>query len=99
MYSIFNLIYYVLELYKWCLIIYIVISWLISFNVINSYNQFVSVVMGFLSRIIEPAMAPIRRFVPIVGGLDLSPLVLFLAIWLVQSLMWEYGLLRPMGYG
>ena len=93
MYSIFNLIYIVLDLYKWCLIIYIILGWLIAFNVINSYNQVVNFVLGFLSRIIEPVLTPIRRFVPTVGGIDLSPLVLFLAVWLVQSLMVEYGLL------
>src|SRR3954468_17591305 len=66
----------ILEIYKWVVIAWIVLSWLISFNVVNTRNRFVYVVSDVLYRVTEPVLRPIRRVVPNVGGLDLSPLVL-----------------------
>ncbi len=91
MLSILNLVDIVLELYMWCIIIAAVVSWLSFGGVINTHNRFVYTVSDFLYRITEPALRPIRRFVPLVGGIDLSPVVLILAIYLVRSLLREYG--------
>lgn len=100
MHSIFLVIDLVLQLYVWCLIIYVVMSWLVAFNVINTYNRFVGTVMDVLYRVTEPPLRPIRRILPSMNGIDLSPVVLILLIILVRSLMREYGLLVPgMGYG
>jgi YggT family protein len=74
----------ILDLYWWLVIIQAVISWLIAFNVINTYSRPVAMVLDFLYRITEPALRPIRRFVPPFGGLDLSPLILLLIIWLIE---------------
>ncbi len=90
MYSLYQLIDTILELYWWVLIIHVVLSWLIAFNVINTYNRFVNMVGGFTYQLTEPALKRIRRFVPTVGNIDLSVLVLILLIWFVQSLMREY---------
>src|SRR5690606_2002659 len=70
MYSLYLLVDTVLNLYSWCLIIWVIMSWLISFNVINTHNRFVHMVGDFLYRITEPALRPIRRFLPDLGGLD-----------------------------
>ena len=84
---LFGLIDIVLGLYVWVLILAIVTSWLISFSVVNTSNRFVSIVSDFLYRITEPALRPIRRFLPNLGGLDLSPIVLLLAIWFVRDVL------------
>jgi YggT family protein len=73
-----------LEIYKWVVIVWVVLSWLISFNVVNTRNRFVYVVSDVLYRVTEPALRPIRRILPNVGGLDLSPLALFFIIYLIQ---------------
>ena len=76
-----------LELYKWAIIISVVLSWLVAFNVINTYNRFVHMVISSLNQIVEPALRRIRQFLPIFGGLDLSPVVLILAIILTQLII------------
>ncbi|NOZ42569.1 MAG: YggT family protein [Alphaproteobacteria bacterium] len=60
------------------LLVYIILGLLVSFSIVNSYNQVVNVVMVTLSRIFEPMLAPIRNFLPNLGGLDLSPLLLYI---------------------
>lgn len=74
----------ILDIYWWLVIIQAVMSWLIAFNVINTWNRPVRMVLDFLDRITEPALRPIRRFVPVMGGLDLSPLILLLIIWFIE---------------
>jgi len=64
----------------WALVIQAVLSWLIAFNVINTYNDFVRTVVVTLDRLTEPLLRPIRRFVPPMGGVDLSSLVLILIL-------------------
>ena len=91
--ALFNLIANVIDLYVWVLILAVVASWLISFNVINTTNRVVYVVVDFLYRATEPALRPIRRFLPNLGGLDISPVVLILLLIFVQDL------LRDLAYG
>lgn len=91
--AIVDLILVVLELYKWCLIGAVILSWLSYANVINTRNQLVYLISNFLYRITEPALRPIRRWVPDIGGLDISPIILILVIWFVQRLISED--LRP----
>ena len=79
-----------LELYLWCVIIAVVMSWLISFNVINTHNRVVFLVNDFLHRITEPVLGPIRRFLPHLGGIDISPIVLILLIMFLRNLLHEY---------
>jgi YggT family protein len=78
-----------LDVYKWALIVMIVFSWLIAFNVINTRNQFVASVWQVLNAITEPVLRPIRRYMPRMQ-IDLSPIVLFLAIYLIQELLMRY---------
>jgi YggT family protein len=90
MMSLLWLILQIINLYVWLIIIQVVMSWLIAFNVINTNNRFVYMVGDFLYRVTEPAMRPIRRILPSLGGIDLSPLVLLLLLFFVQRLLVEY---------
>ncbi len=69
----------------WIIIAAAVMSWLISFRVINTYSRPVSIISEFLYRATEPLLRPIRRFLPNFGGLDISPIVVLIAIiWLIR---------------
>lgn len=92
MYSLLFVIDMALGIYQWCIIIYVVLGWLIAFNVLNTGNQFVSMIAQFFYRITEPALGLIRRVVPSFGNIDVSPIILILVIILLRMLIWEYGL-------
>ncbi len=74
----------ILDIYWWLVIIQAVISWLVAFNIINTYSRPVAMVLDFLDRITDPVLRPIRRFLPPFGGLDVSPVILLLIIWLIE---------------
>jgi YggT family protein len=93
MYALYNLINAVISIYIWLLIASVVLSWLVSFNVVNTRNQLVHTIGHFLHRLTEPLLRPIRSIIPSMGGLDISPVVLILALWFVRDLAAEY--LRP----
>lgn len=84
---LFGLADIVLGLFVWVLIFAVVMSWLVSFNVVNTSNRFVYTVTDFLYRLTEPALRPIRRVLPNLGGLDLSPVLLLLAIWFLRDML------------
>jgi YggT family protein len=88
--SLILLVDIVLNIYTWLLIAWIVMGWLISFDVINTRNRFVYIVSDFLYRITEPVLRPIRRVVPDISGIDISPVILLLLIWLVRDMMFRY---------
>lgn len=87
MHALFSLIVNVIELYIWLLIGSAVLSWLVVFQVVNTRNRGVMVIGDFLYRITEPALRPIRRVLPNMGGMDLSPVVLILVLIFVQRLI------------
>ena len=93
MQSFFMLIDTILGLYVWVLIASAILSWLVAFNVVNTRNRAVYVIGDFLYRVTEPLLAPIRRILPNLGGLDLSPIIVILIIFFIRNLMREYGLL------
>jgi YggT family protein len=74
-----------LGIYKWVLICAAILSWLIAFGVINTYNRNMAMIGDFLYRITDPALRPIRRFIPNLGGIDISPIILLLIIWFIQA--------------
>jgi YggT family protein len=80
-----------ITLYIWILIISAVMSWLISFNVVNTSNRLVYQIADFLYRITEPALRPVRRIIPTMGGIDISPVVLILLLELLRRLIFEYA--------
>lgn len=89
MLALFQTIDLALNLYTWVLILSAIFSWLYAFNVINSSNQFVSAIGSFLYNVTEPALRPIRRIMPNLGGIDISPIILLLLIFFTRSLMWN----------
>ncbi len=79
----------VLEIYKWIVIAAVIVTWLVAFNVINQHNNFVRSLLRILFALTEPVFRPIRKIIPPVAGLDLSPLIVFLLIWFLQySITW-----------
>jgi YggT family protein len=87
MFALLNLIATVISLYIYVLIASAILSWLIAFNVVNTHNRFVYTVSDFLYRITEPALRPIRRFVPLLGGVDISPVVLILLLIFLRDFL------------
>jgi YggT family protein len=85
--NILGFISFLLTLYIYVIIAYAVVSWLIAFNVVNTRNQFVHMLVEFLYRITEPALRPIRNVLPNFGGFDLSPIVLWLIILFIQMVI------------
>ncbi len=76
-----------LDLYMWVVIISVILSWLVAFNVVNTSNRFVYMVGDFTHRATEPALGRIRRYIPNLGGMDISPVVLILLIIFLQRLI------------
>ena len=92
---IFELIRAILGLVSVVLIVYVVISWLYAFDIVDRRNQFIRSVWEFCSRLTDPLLRPLRRLIPPVAGVDLSVLVLLLVIWLLQNEVsyWLEGML------
>jgi YggT family protein len=77
----------VVQIYFWVIVVSVVLSWLITFNVVNPYNPGVRAVQRVCGQLTEPLLRPIRRFMPDLGGLDISPIVLLLGIQVVHILI------------
>ena len=88
--AVLDVILLVLQLYTYIIIIVAIMSWLIAFNVINVYNNVVRTIWDALNAMTEPVLRPIRNVLPNFSGLDLSPLVLLLLIFLIQDIIAKY---------
>lgn len=88
--AILDIILIVLDLYIWLLIASAILSWLIAFNVVNTRNPVVGAIGEFLYRITEPLLRPIRNYLPNLGGLDISPIILILIIMLIERVVRYY---------
>ena len=88
--SLLGLIIQIINLYKLVLLIYIIATWLISFNVINTSNRFIYSAMDVLYRLSEPSLRLVRRYVPAFGNIDISPIIVYFLLWFIQSLLIEY---------
>ena len=88
--SLLGLIIQIINLYKLVLLIYIIATWLISFNVINTSNRFIYSAMEILYRLSEPSLRLVRKYVPTFGNVDISPIIVYLLLWFIQSLLIEY---------
>lgn len=95
--ALVNIFIMVTQLLIWGLIAWAIASWLVAFNIVNTRNRFVSAILDGLDRIYAPLVRPIRRFMPDFGGIDLSPVVLWLLLaglqQLVPALVMDTGLL------
>lgn len=94
MQSFFNLIYTIIQLYIFVIIAAAIMSWLVAFNVLNTHNRFVAIVYDMMNRLTEPGLRPIRRILPNLGGIDISPVILILILIFLQNLLLEY-FIRP----
>ena len=88
--AILDVLMLALNLYTWIIIAAAVVSWLVAFNVINTRNEFVRSVESFLYRVTEPVLGPIRRVLPNLGGIDVSPIILLLIIFFIQRVIVLY---------
>ena len=77
----------VADLLQWVIVAYAIISWLVAFNVVNHHSPFIRRVIDILDRIMAPMLRPIRRIMPDLGGIDLSPMVLWLVLELFKRLL------------
>jgi YggT family protein len=87
MLAVIQLVLLILNILWWIIIASAVLSWLFAFNIVNPRNQFVGMIGEFLYRVTEPIYRPIRRVLPDLGGIDLSPLVVLLGIFFLQQLI------------
>ncbi len=94
-YALFGIIDMILQVLMWIIIVQVILSWLVAFNVINTSSNFVRTVLDVLDRLTAPLYRPIRKIMPDFGGIDFSPIVLILAIQILrrlnQGLMLETG--------
>lgn len=89
MISVLTLISQLIEIYIWIIIISAILSWLQAFDVINFNNRYVQLIGRSLYQLTEPVYVQIRRIIPIMGGLDLSPIIVILGLSFLRNLMWE----------
>ena len=91
--SIFLLVDSVINIYIWLIIINVILSWLVSFNILNTQNRFVFAVLNATHQLTDPVLGKIRRFIPNLGSIDISPVVLILLLIFIRNLFFE--LLAP----
>ena len=90
MIAIFYLVLQILKLYSYVVIANVIISWLIAFNILNTQNRFVYSILELTYRLTDPILNRIRRFLPSLGSLDISPIILLLLIWFIEMCMKLY---------
>ena len=90
MIAIFYLALQILKLYSYVVIANVVVSWLVAFNVLNTQNRFVYSILEMTHRLTDPILNRIRRFLPNLGSLDISPIILLLLIWFIEMCMKLY---------
>ena len=90
MIAIFYLVLQILKLYSYVVIANVLISWLIAFNVLNTQNRLVYSILEMTYRLTDPILYRIRRFMPNLGSLDISPIILLLLIWFIEMCMKLY---------
>jgi YggT family protein len=88
---VIQLILLLLDIYFWIIIAVVVLSWLVAFNIVNPTNNIVRQIRYALYRLTEPLLGPIRRLLPDLGGIDLSPMILLIALWFLSNSVAYYG--------
>ena len=88
--AIYLLVYELLNIYKYIVIVNVIISWLVAFSVLNTHNRFVYSILELSYKLTEPMLNKIRRFLPNLGTLDISPVILLVLTWLLQTCMYLY---------
>ena len=88
--SLLGLIIQIINLYQFLLLVYILATWLVNFNIINVSNRFVYNIMQVLYRLCEPSLNLVRRYIPSFGNIDISPVIVYLGLWFLKNLIIEY---------
>ena len=88
--SLLGLLLQIISLFQFILIIYIIGTWLVNFNIINTSNRFVYTIMDAMYRLCEPSLNFVRKYVPVFGSIDMSPIIVYLGLWFIKSLLIEY---------
>ena len=88
--SLLGLIIQIISLYKLALLIYIIATWLINFNIINTSNRLVYNVVEILYKLCEPSLKLVRKYIPNFVNMDISPIIVYLLLWFLQNLLIEY---------
>ena len=92
--AIYLLVFQIINIYIWILIINAIISWLVAFNILNTQNRFVYAVLDFTYRATNPILEKIKNYIPNLGQIDISPIILLLGLWFTKLCMQLY--LRPL---
>jgi len=87
--SIFILLDNVITIYLWIIIINAILSWLVAFNVLNTQNRFVFSVLDVTYKLTDPALNKLRRFIPMFGSIDISPIILILLLMFLRNIIFE----------
>ena len=88
--SIFILLDSVITIYLWIIIINAILSWLVAFNILNTQNRFVFSVLDVTYKLTDPALSKIRRFIPMFGSIDISPVILILILMFLRNIIFEF---------
>ena len=88
--SLLGLIIQLINLYQFILIVYIIGTWLLNFNIINASNRLVFTLMDSMYRLCEPSLNIVRKYLPSFGSIDFSPIIVYLGLWFIKSLLIEY---------
>jgi YggT family protein len=88
--SLLGLIIQLINLYQFILIVYIIGTWLLNFNIINASNRLVFTLMDSMYRLCEPSLNIVRKYLPSFGSVDFSPIIVYLGLWFIKSLLIEY---------
>ena len=87
--SIFILVDSMITIYLWIIIINAILSWLVAFNVLNTQNRFVFSILDTTYKLTDPALSKIRRFIPMFGSIDISPVILILILMFLRNIIFE----------
>ena len=96
--ALIDVVIILLKVVWWIIVIQMILSWLVAFNVINTYNDFVRGFLRGLDRITEPVYRPFRKVLPDFGGLDFSPMVVLLVLWILNQVLYDVAFSVAAGY-
>ncbi|HEX6376766.1 MAG TPA: YggT family protein [Allosphingosinicella sp.] len=96
--ALIDVLIILLKVVWWIIVVQLILSWLVAFNVINTYNAYVGGLLRGLDRVTEPVYRPIRRILPDFGGLDFSPMVVLLVLWILSQVLHDVAFSVAAGY-
>ena len=92
--AIYLLVFQIINIYEWVVIIHVILSWLVAFNILNTQSRFVYAVLDFTYRATNPILEKIKNYIPNLGQIDIAPVVLLLGLWFIKLCMQLY--LKPL---